>query len=329
MAAVWTHVAAMFSLGSATMHDVAEAVRADKCTRRIDVGQKHGSVFSTCGEAVKHCRDCKQAWVVKLPRAVESPESTKARVLNHEALVHREITVALANQPTRWRAYSRHVVGYVHHYTGPTCVDSIIVSQFVPHVSGAPRNLRELIMEHGVSRRDMNAILVQVFMTLEVVRTLVPGFVHMDLLLAQVFLQPWPRSLVSDTLPVDESRQFVVDRRAFWPVIGDFGTSVTDACRSAERTYRFSEFTSLRPAQDIFRFFVDLKSAARGKRIAAYVEQILEIIFQGQFYDLVDRTKHPCMYLPASVAETLEQHLPTYMSVVQLVPGCYDMLTDT
>lgn len=301
--------------------NVVRAIIKTKCTIRIDVGNKNGAIFIVCGDDIgkaQRCRDCMRPWIVKTSLSILDPGKPNARVLPHEAYVMHQITVAMNELGPRYEIYKTCVLQFVEHAVD-TNQETLIVYKFVPYIDANVQNLRAYAMSGLMKPKDIAIIVIQVFLTLQFIRLRVPGFVHMDLLLQQIFLCAWPNN-GPVVMPINSTKAFVLPKRVTWPVIGDFGTSITSQFPQAKIDYGFYkqgvDFCNI--TQDVFRFFYDLYALIHGPS-KDYVLEICQQVFQGRFLDYAQRAAqfNFAMYLPLGI-----DLFDTYSSVLERIPDC-------
>ena len=309
---IWTQTLVLFGAQQKNVQDLVNDLNKDRCTEIVDVVQKNGAVFAAC--PVKGpCSACPEPLVIKISKEVLNPRHVGAQVSIHEALVLRDIYVALRALSGPWTTYKRCVLEYVNHVQGRSvsgALETVLVTKMVPRKSkDSVRNLQEHLRSGRCTAKDLVVSIIQVFMTLDLLQTLVPGFVHMDLLTAQIFLRRWPLSGPA-VLPVNSESHFVLPIRRYWSVVGDFGTAVTTARPQAVFDYRFNEkppgFVS--PAQDVFRFFLDVHHCTRGTGLAGFADSLVHTLFGTHFNELVHAAQlhsKDTMYLPAHLASAL------------------------
>lgn len=298
----------MFSRGQLPLSSFVGLLRQGRCTRQIDVGQKNGAVFATCNERLAQgvsCSKCRQHVVFKLSKEAVNPTSVGARVFPHEAKVLRQVTEALDGLGREWSTYKTHVITLLDFATDGAG-ETVLVSKLVRTSGSQPKNLRDLIRSSSCKQSELVAIIIEVFMTLDVIQRRVPGFVHMDLLTPQIFLSDWPASSPSNILPVNRTMAFVVPKQRFWPVLGDFGTAYTDAHPQSASDYAFDKKGPgfINVGQDIFRFFLGMYTDASTQSTRAFIRQIADEVFRGRFAALIDM-RDEFGYLPAAIVKKL------------------------
>ena len=177
--------------------------------------------------------------------------------------------------------------------------------------------MREYVASGACTPNDFITLTIQIFMTLAVVRKKVPGFVHMDLTLAQIFLQPWPLRRSHYLLPAKKG-EWLIRQMKYWPVIGDFGTSVTDAHPKAFTIFGLDAFgpECHSTAQDIFRYFADASAAATGTRLKPFIDQLIGCIFNGRYSALKAMASRNTWYLPAQGCAYVNGLMPSYYDVL-------------
>lgn len=328
MDAKWHQQLKRFSIDQyGSIANVVKTILHTKCTIRIDVGNKNGAIFIVCGDDVgpsQRCRDCMRPWIVKTSLSLLDSNRPNSRVLPHEAYVMHQITLAMNELGPRYEIYKTCVLQFVEH-----AVDShnetMIVYKFVPYIDASVQNLRAYASSGLMKPKDIAIIIIQVFLTLQFIRLRVPGFVHMDLLLQQIFLCAWPGN-GPVKMPINSTKSFVVPKRVTWPVIGDFGTSVTDAFQQAKVDYGFNRHgpTFCNITQDVFRFFYDLYALIEGPA-KDYVLELCQQVFQGQFLRYVQSALHFnfAMYLPPGI-----DVFQSYSSVLERIPDCVRYIKD-
>jgi hypothetical protein len=310
-----------------------QSERPDSCTTLINnkpSDSSNGFLYKVCATSDKpsNCTTCAKHWVIK----VRKPNGKVDAI---EATIMQQVQAGMNQLAPKYSAYRSHVVQYISHIqtriddaSGPS--DAVLVMGLVPFSPGEPKNMAELVTRFSPSPEDLDVLIIQMFLTLNVVTQVTPGFRHLDLLMNQVFLQRWPEDRAFEQLPTGTG-YFLLPRRAFYGVLGDFGWSTTD-----QEAYNENEFRKLRvsqkcirgPAQDIFRFFQGLYNAAKAKNslkpaTRAHIGQLIKEIFKGH-YGALQLSKEPAGgktlgfygYLDNASCEYLNSICPTYASVV-------------
>jgi len=315
---LWTQKLQDFKDKKATLDSVISAVKNDRCSHEIRASQSNGAVFVLCAENLKNsqsCKECKKQLVVKMSkRAVY--KSRNGGVSINEARVFREIKDAQSKLVGPFKEYKSHILQYVSHYSQPEDKEVILLSKFVKPTG--PRNLAEFISSGQATQRDLEIIIIEVFMTLFVIRDIVPGFLHMDLLASQIFLTA---SDTVDTLPVNKKTNFVFGPRSYSTVIGDFGTSVTHKYPGAIEDYGFFD-DLVNILQDAFRLFHDMIYLSKNMSKQKFLLTTANEVFKGRFMSLEKfASMDPYFYLPREAEnESRYIHLHSYAEVVQRLP---------
>jgi hypothetical protein len=322
----WTQALVLMMNREATLEDLVKALKSDRCATEINVGNVNGAVFKACPTSELYCSTCPSGWaVVKVSKSAASKKDSGAVVTDQEALITKQIHDAmrsLAGKPAA--VYADHVVTYIKHYIDTSkepFKEAAIVTKLVPFNPRGPRNMREYVASGSCSSDDFCSLVVQVFMTLAMVRKMVPGFVHMDLTMSQVFLQPWPLKRAHYLLPA-RSGDWLIRQTKYWPVIGDFGTSITDAHPEAYALYGLDAFgpECRSTAQDIFRFFADADDAASGTRLKPFIQKIVSQLFNGKFKTLKAMGAKGTLYLPNEGCAYVNALMPSYYDVLRRSP---------
>jgi hypothetical protein len=224
-------------------------------------------------------------------------------VFASEVAVLIQVNASMKTLKPEFHVYRSMVLKYVNHYVNPLD-DIVLVTRLVPHVGHDPRTMRSLV-EQGCSPTQVCVLIIQVFMTLEVIAKCARGFVHMDLLLNQIFLRRWTEGPL--TLRVDGKTTFRLPRQPFWPVIGDFGFAVTDKVKDAQ-----FEPGQVHPVQDMYRFFHDLRVAAGHGPLVSLVDTIIDQVFDSPLHTFKLRRG----YLTAAECRRLGLRLHSYIDVM-------------
>lgn len=311
------------------LNTLVKAIQADRCASEIKVDNVNGAIFKACPVAQESCSACASGWVViKTSKAATDPKNRKLAnsvVTDTEAFVTKQIYEAISSlRGTAAQVYAEHVVNYVDHYldrSNPRLPEAAIITKLVPFKPGGPKNLREYIRSGACTQTDFCAMVVQIFTTLSAIEYKVPGFAHMDLSTAQIFLQPWPLRKGHYFLPATRGKWLILERK-YWPVIGDFGTSVTKKHPEALELYAMDQYgpACLSTAQDIFRFFYDAQAVASGTRLKPFLDKLIHVIFNGRFAELRAMTDPKTMYLRNSGCEIVHGLMPYYHSVLTRSP---------
>ena len=315
---MWTQTLQEFDNKRASIREVVKAIKSERCVHEINAKQANGAVFVLCHDNVpfdRPCSSCKHPVVVKLSKSAIYEGA--GGVQQNEVRVFREIKEAEKLLKGRWRIYRNHILQYVNDYTQGS--ENVIVSQYVsPANGGVIRNLHDFIKSGKCTPRDIEIIVIEIFMTLFVLRDIVPGFVHMDLLAAQIFLTA-NDSL--DSLPINKNSNFVFGPRSYRPVIGDFGTTVTNMHRESIDDYKFyNDIVDI--FQDVFRFFADIYSLAKGRTIEKTISSMIQHIFRGTFSKLSSIARQdPNNYLSLKATSIMKQvGLKSYIDVIERLP---------
>jgi hypothetical protein len=259
--------------------EIITTLRKNACTHEINIGT-NGIIFLTCNETLKKgqlCRECQNPVAIKMSKRLVDHKSPFSRVRTHEAFVLEEISQRMALLKGHWSVYRSHVLRYLTHSTHDD--ETILVTQMVPW--SGPKNLSEFLLSGTCRPAELDSIIIEVFATLDVIQSVVPGFVHMDLLGPQIFMTQLRKNVL---LPINSTRSFSLPKRKYTCVVGDFGTAVTSLHPEAIRNYGFYKHGPyvVNIFQDIFRFFLSLNSVVQ-PNLRAHFEKLKATIFKGQF----------------------------------------------
>ena len=124
-----------------------------------------------------------------------------------------------------------------------------------------------------------------------------------------------------DYLPVNKNTNFVFGPRSYRPVIGDFGTTVTNKNHESIDDYKFyNDIVDI--FQDAFRFFADILALSRGHAIESTIKNAIYYVFRGTFSKLVAIAREdPNNYLSLKATSIMKQvGLKTYVNIVERLP---------
>lgn len=313
---LWTQTLTKFGEKKADISQVINSIKSDRCVHEIRAAQSNGAVFVLCSDDLKpneNCSECQHPVVVKLSKGAVY-KSRGGGVTKSEAKVFREIRDAQSKLLGPFKVYKAHILQYVKHYEQDD--EIVLLSKFVK--PSGPRNLAEFIKSGRCTLRDIEIIIIEVFMTLFVIREIVPGFLHLDLLASQIFLTPTD---MVDTLPINKTSNFVFGPRSYSTVIGDFGTSITNRNIDAIGAYGFNN-DLVDILQDAFRFFNDIIDLAEGQKIQKPLQLIARNVFKGRYGSLVQISKqddHNYLSKAASSENTFIG-IRSYAEVVNRLP---------
>lgn len=317
----WTQALVLLSQHEATLEDLVRAIKSDRCASEIKAGNANGAVFKACPTTTgAHC-ECPSGWaVIKVSKSAADKRNHGAIVTDQEALITKQIYEAMRSLSGGPAAvYADHVVTYIDHYVDMTKdpPEAAVVTKLVPFGPRGPRNMREYIASGACSANDFVMLTIQIFMTLAVIRKKVPGFVHMDLTPAQIFLQPWPLRSPYYLLPAKKGH-WLIRQMKYWPVIGDFGTSITEAHPKAFTIFGLDAFgpECHSTAQDIFRYFADAAAAAQGTRLKPFIDGLIASVFAGRYGALRAMASKDTWYLPAQGCAFVNGLMPSYYDVL-------------
>ena len=274
---------------------------------KIDKAQVNGAVYVLCEHETARCSDCKRAVVVKFSKNILG--SGGGSVGSSEAEILLEINNSMRGLGGYWKNYKNHVLHYVSHKNVDN--ETILVSELVQQKRRGYNNLKDFILSGECTITDLNHMIIEIFMTLQIITEIVPGFIHMDLLLSQIFLC---ESLKPEFLPITSKRIFYLRDKKYSTVLGDFGTSSSKKVINSQLKYHGIEANVF---QDIFRFFLNLEELSAGKKIQNYVKTIIDTIFRKLFYVLKSRTRGNG-YLPKKVLDEVGPYM--YSDVIDALP---------
>ena len=301
----WTHVLEDFSQGLVSANEVVKAFAAIRCTHNINSKQQHGIVISACSKSVTRCDLCDEFYVIKVSQGAVLENRRGYGVFANEVASLMQVNAAMRTLRPEFQLYRDFVLAYVKHYVSPSN-DIVLVTRFVPYEGTDPKTMRELVAR-DCSTRALCVMIIQVFMTLEVIAKCVPGFVHMDLLMSQIFLRRWT-SEKTQALRVDAKTTFKLPKQDFWPVIGDFGFAVTNKVKDVQ-----FDAGEVHIVQDVYRFFYDLRHYAKDhKALRGLTDTLIDEVFGGRFYSLETHRG----YLSASECKRLGRRIESYIDVM-------------
>lgn len=269
------------------------------CTSQISSKNDINKVYKTCSHPVADCKDCKERLAIKI-----------FKYSSNEGKILKEIHDNLPLLPEQFENYADQIISFRDFTTRQNT--EVLVTSLVETGPNKTMNFKQFL-ESGLplSGDAFDSIILQVILTLRIItKLLAKNFVHVDLLVKQIFLKP---SEPTKTLWVS-NKYYVKMPSAYTAVMGDFGHSITEKHPKNFVGPLHSQIKGI--GQDLFRFFWNLFDIAESKRLPKLKAKVLQWtnkVFSGHFNQLLhlqetfrnNQIENTYGYLPRSAQKYL------------------------
>jgi len=287
-AAPWTKRLQKYAEKTITLSEFNEALKESKCAQFIGNGS-NAKVYAACalfahsigfmtGNHV--CSDCKLLVAVKVPRFDEQEAKNRTYGSLTESNILYEIDIALRSNFLQSFYFSKHILRYQGHYQG---LDNsfVLISNYIGNLNSSI-NLEKLIKHNKCTSIQFLILTVQIFATLHYLRLIIPGFVHMDLTTAQIFLNDGEGA---QKLSLTTEYSCKIPQIAYNAVIGDYGLTITDL-HPQNKALMIKNGIAVGPTQDLFRYFNTAKANAKGTQTERVINDLIDDIYRGKFDEI-------------------------------------------